>query len=69
MSAPPFSLRPAVAADQAAILALVHAARINPSGIDWPRFIVAADDHGTVIGCGLSTRPLRLLYQSLSPKF
>ena len=47
----PLIIRPATAADQAAIRAIVRAAGINPVGIDWPRFLVAAagDD---IVGIG-----------------
>jgi len=47
-----FSLRPATAADAAAIRALVYAARINPTGLEWRRFVVALSPDGMVIGCG-----------------
>ncbi len=36
-------IRPATAADQPAIRALVLAARLNPTGLDWRRFLVAVD--------------------------
>jgi amino-acid N-acetyltransferase len=35
------TLRPATAADQAAIRALVRGERLNPHGLDWPRFLLA----------------------------
>lgn len=44
-----YSIRAATAADQAAITRIVRAARINPTGLRWPRFLVAAAG-GTVIG-------------------
>ncbi len=47
-----FTLRPALAADQPAIRALIHAVGINPIGLDWRRFILAVDDQGGMIGCG-----------------
>ncbi len=47
-----FSLRPATAADIPRIRSLVIAGHINPTGLDWKRFIVAIDEHGKVIGCG-----------------
>jgi amino-acid N-acetyltransferase len=34
-------VRPATADDQAAIVALVRSERLNPNGLDWPRFLVA----------------------------
>jgi N-acetylglutamate synthase-like GNAT family acetyltransferase len=46
-----FQLRPAAAADFKKIKSLVREARINPTGLDWQRFIVAENDHGVVIGC------------------
>jgi amino-acid N-acetyltransferase len=47
----PFTLRPATAADQPTIKALVRAGRINPQSLDWPRFIIAIDEQGLPIGC------------------
>jgi len=47
-----YSLRPATAGDAAAIHSLIHAARINPAGLDWHRFVVAVLADGEVIGCG-----------------
>jgi len=48
-----FSLRPAIEADFPAILSLVRAVRINPTGLDWRRFILAVDPDGkTMLGCG-----------------
>jgi N-acetylglutamate synthase-like GNAT family acetyltransferase len=44
-------IRPAVAADQSAITMIVHAARISPTGLDWPRFLVA-EESGGLIGVG-----------------
>ena len=46
------SLRPAVAAEAAAIRSLVYAARINPTGLDWKRFMVALSPDGVIVGCG-----------------
>lgn len=43
-------LRPATAADQAAIKALIKLVRINPTGLDWRRFTIA-DDDGRFVGC------------------
>lgn len=42
-------VRRAVVADQAAIVALVRSERLNPRGLDWERFWVAAAE-GVVIG-------------------
>lgn len=44
-------LRQATAADQAAITALIRAARLNPLSLDWQRFVVA-DEGGQVVGAG-----------------
>jgi amino-acid N-acetyltransferase len=44
-----FSIRPADAADQPAITAIVYAARINPRDLDWRRFLVA-EEQGRVVG-------------------
>lgn len=48
MSEAHIAFRPASAADEAAIRALVKRERLNPNGLDWPNFIVAADAHGIV---------------------
>lgn len=45
-------LRPATAADQAAIKALIRAVEINPMGLDWRRFLVSVDEDGRLLGCG-----------------
>lgn len=47
-----FSLRPANQSDAGAIRSLVLQGGINPTGLDWRRFIVAALPSGEVIGCG-----------------
>jgi amino-acid N-acetyltransferase len=43
------ALRAATVADQDAIVALVRSERLNPNGLHWPHFIVAALD-GQVVG-------------------
>lgn len=43
---------PAVADDLPAIKVLVRSARINPTGLKWPRFFVIKNDHGKLIACG-----------------
>ena len=48
---PPAFIRRAAAADQAAITRLVRAARINPLGLHWARFVVA-EAGGLVVGTG-----------------
>jgi N-acetylglutamate synthase-like GNAT family acetyltransferase len=45
------AIRPATAADQATIRAIVRAGRINPFGLAWSRFLVA-ERAGVVIGVG-----------------
>ena len=47
-----YLIRPALAGDLAAIQSLVRAARINPTGLKWPRFVIAENDLGEVISCG-----------------
>jgi N-acetylglutamate synthase-like GNAT family acetyltransferase len=47
-----YHLQAATAGQQKAIKALIRAARINPLGLDWRRFVVALDGDGRVIGCG-----------------
>lgn len=47
-----YVLRPALESESAQIKALINIVGINPSGLDWKRFIVAVNDNGQVIGCG-----------------
>jgi N-acetylglutamate synthase-like GNAT family acetyltransferase len=47
----PIIIRPAVAADQPAIKAIVRAARIYPIDLRWPQFLVA-EDAARVVGIG-----------------
>jgi N-acetylglutamate synthase-like GNAT family acetyltransferase len=47
-----YDVRPAVESESAQIKALIHEAGINPTGLDWKRFLVAVDESGQVIGCG-----------------
>ncbi|MDH3944061.1 MAG: GNAT family N-acetyltransferase [Anaerolineae bacterium] len=47
-----FKLRPATVEDVGVIRVLIVQARINPTGLDWRRFVVAEDGDGNVIGCG-----------------
>ena len=44
-------VRVATADDQQPIVRIVHAARINPSGLRWPQFVVA-QRAGAIIGVG-----------------
>lgn len=47
-----FSLRPAVEADFPAIRQLIREVRINPTGLNWRRFVVAETAQGQFAGCG-----------------
>lgn len=47
-----YTLRPAVEAESAAIQELIHLVGINPTGLDWRRFLVAVTPEGRIIGCG-----------------
>jgi N-acetylglutamate synthase-like GNAT family acetyltransferase len=46
-----FELRPARKEDAAAIRKLIHQVGINPTALDWQRFILAVDDHDQMAGC------------------
>ena len=45
-------LREATAQDFPAISGLIRQVRINPTGLDWRRFVVAIDSDGALLGCG-----------------
>lgn len=45
-------LRPATESDSPIIRDLVHLGRINPTGLDWERFLLAESPQGVVVGCG-----------------
>ena len=45
-------LRNAVESDSRLIIRLIHDAGINPTGLDWHRFIVAEDSNQQFLGCG-----------------
>ncbi len=47
-----YTLRPALESESRQIVDLIHLVGINPSGLDWKRFIVAVNAEGRVIGCG-----------------
>jgi N-acetylglutamate synthase-like GNAT family acetyltransferase len=47
-----FELRPATEDDFPAIKALIHLVHINPTGLDWRRFLVAVGPQGEIVGCG-----------------
>ncbi len=46
-----FVVRAARATDQATLVRLVRAARLDPSDLHWPNFVVAEAD-GQIVGCG-----------------
>lgn len=47
-----FNLRPATQSDSRAIRGLIRSAHINPTGLDWRRFVLATLPSGELIGCG-----------------
>jgi N-acetylglutamate synthase-like GNAT family acetyltransferase len=47
-----FTLRPARETDSKPIKDLIHLVGINPTGLDWKRFVVAVDMQDQVIACG-----------------
>jgi N-acetylglutamate synthase-like GNAT family acetyltransferase len=46
------AIRAALEAESSQIKDLIHLAGINPTGLDWRRFVVAVNDRGRVIACG-----------------
>ena len=46
-----FQLRPARKEDAAAIRRLIYQVGINPTGLDWRRFVLAVDPHDRMAGC------------------
>ena len=46
------SIRPARETDAAQIRELIYRVGINPTGLDWRRFVVAVNDRDEMIGCG-----------------
>jgi N-acetylglutamate synthase-like GNAT family acetyltransferase len=46
------NLRPASSGDETFIKRMVQAARINPIGLDWQRFVLATTPQGDIVGCG-----------------
>jgi N-acetylglutamate synthase-like GNAT family acetyltransferase len=46
------SIRPARETEAAQIRDLIYLVGINPTGLDWKRFVVAVDEQDEVIGCG-----------------
>ena len=49
---PGVTIRPARAQDSDRIHQLVRAEKLNPTGLEWARFLVAEDRQGRVVGCG-----------------
>ena len=47
-----YELRKATSQDAAAIRRLVWSVQINPTGLNWRHFWVAADSAGQIIACG-----------------
>ena len=47
-----YKIRPALESESAQIKALINLVGINPTGLDWKRFIVAVNAEGQVISCG-----------------
>lgn len=47
-----YEIRPAKDSESAQIRNLIHLVGINPTGLDWKRFLVAVNASGEVIGCG-----------------
>jgi N-acetylglutamate synthase-like GNAT family acetyltransferase len=50
--APPYSIQAATVEYAMQITKLVRGSRLNPSGLDWQRFLIALDQNGELIGCG-----------------
>jgi N-acetylglutamate synthase-like GNAT family acetyltransferase len=46
------TIRPAHETDAVHIRDLIHLVGINPTGLDWKRFVVAVNDRDEMIGCG-----------------
>ena len=47
-----FTLRPAERDDFPAIRSLINAVHINPTGLDWRRFLIATSMQNELLGCG-----------------
>lgn len=47
-----YKIRPALESESTQIKELINLVGINPSGLDWKRFIVAVNDEDKVIACG-----------------
>lgn len=47
-----YILRAATSEDFPAIQRLIELVQINPTGLDWRRFVIAVDGAGKLLGCG-----------------
>ena len=47
-----YTLRPALESESVQIKDLINLVGINPTGLDWKRFIVPVNERGQVIACG-----------------
>jgi N-acetylglutamate synthase-like GNAT family acetyltransferase len=47
-----YEIRPALESESTQIKDLINLVGINPTGLDWKRFVVAADVNGQVVACG-----------------
>lgn len=47
-----YIIKPASKEDSKVIRSLVRRARINPTGLDWHRFLIAVTVSGEIVGCG-----------------
>jgi len=47
-----YAVRPALETESAQIKELINLVGINPTGLDWKRFVVSANENGRVIACG-----------------
>lgn len=47
-----YTLRRAINEDSAQIHKLIHLVGINPTGLDWKRFVVIANESDEIIACG-----------------
>ena len=47
-----FTVRPALREDFPAIRSLILSVKINPTGLDWRRFLVAMTPQDDLVGCG-----------------
>ena len=47
-----FILRPAQETEVAQMRDLIHLVGINPTGLDWKRFVVAVNKEDQMVGCG-----------------